>query len=109
MDRHEGHAGVDFGSPLDTPVVAPGAGTVALAEDLFFAGNTVIIDHGLGIYSMLAHLSTCAVAPGERIHVGSVGATGRVTGCHLHWSVRLNAARVDPLSLLAAVKIGSAK
>lgn len=107
------HAGVDFGSGLGTPVVAPGAGVVALAEDLYFTGNTVIVDHGLGLYSILAHLSAYVVAAGDRIEsgqaVGSVGATGRVTGPHLHWSVRLNAARVDPLSLLAAVDVVSAK
>jgi hypothetical protein len=105
------HSGIDFPSRPGTPVIAPGAGTVALAEDLFFTGNTVIIDHGLGLYSMLAHLSALTVTAGDRIQggqvVGFVGATGRATGPHLHWGMRLNAARVDPLSLLAIAGTGS--
>jgi len=99
------HSGVDFGSKAGTPVVAPAGGVVTLAEPLFFTGSTVVIDHGLGLYSLLAHLSTFAVKEGERVRrgqvVGFAGATGRVTGPHLHWSVRLNGARVDPLSLIA--------
>jgi hypothetical protein len=99
------HSGVDFGSDAGTPVTAPAAGMVMLAESLFFTGNTVVIDHGLGLYSLLAHLSEFAIEQGERVQrgqvVGLVGATGRVTGPHLHWSVRLNGARVDPLSLIA--------
>jgi murein DD-endopeptidase MepM/ murein hydrolase activator NlpD len=98
------HGGVDFGSPTGTPVAAPAAGIVALAADLFFTGQTVILDHGRGLYSVLAHLSSIAVAEGEAVErgaiVGAVGATGRVTGPHLHWGVRLNGARVDPLSLI---------
>lgn len=99
------HSGVDFGSAVGSPVVTPATGVVALAAPLFFTGNTVVIDHGLGLYSLLAHLSKFAVKEGERVRrgqvVGAVGATGRVTGPHLHWSVRLNGARVDPLSLIA--------
>lgn len=98
------HAGVDFGSPTGAPVAAPAAAVVALADDLFFTGRTVILDHGRGLFSVLAHLSTIAVAEGDRIErghvVGKVGATGRVTGPHLHWGTRLNGARVDALSLL---------
>jgi murein DD-endopeptidase MepM/ murein hydrolase activator NlpD len=102
------HAGVDFRSPTGAPVAAPAAGIVALAEPLYFTGNTVVIDHGLGVYSVLAHLSKIAVAAGEAVQqkqiVGNVGATGRVTGPHLHWSVRLAGARVDPLSLIVATE-----
>lgn len=102
------HAGVDFRSRAGTPVAAPGAGSVAVAEPLFFTGNTVVIDHGHGIYSLLAHLSGFAVEAGDRVRrgqiVGLVGATGRVTGPHLHWAVRVNGARVDPLSLIAVTK-----
>lgn len=105
------HSGVDFGSKAGTPVVAPGTGVVTLAEPLFFTGNTVVIDHGLGLYSLLAHLSKFAVKEGGRVRrgqvVGFVGATGRVTGPHLHWSVRLNGARVDPLSLIAVTNKSS--
>ncbi len=86
---------------------APNAGTVVLAGDLYFSGNCVILDHGLGLYSFFAHLSRITVAEGDRVAagdlVGHVGATGRVTGPHLHWTVRLNTARVDPLSLIAVL------
>lgn len=99
------HAGGDFLSPAGTPVKAPNAGRIVLAQDLYFSGNTVIIDHGLGLFSMLAHLSVVDVRTGDRVRsgatVGKVGATGRVTGPHLHWAVRASGARVDPLSLLA--------
>jgi murein DD-endopeptidase MepM/ murein hydrolase activator NlpD len=75
-----------------------------LADDLYFTGNTLVLDHGLGLYSVLAHLSKMNVADGDRVNlgdiVGAVGATGRVTGPHLHWGARLNGARVDPLSLV---------
>ena len=76
-----------------------------LTGDLYFSGNVVIIDHGLGLYSYFAHLSAIDVAEGDAVTpgqvVGRVGSTGRVTGPHLHWTVRLNEARVDPLSLLS--------
>lgn len=102
------HSGVDFRSKAGTPVAAPATGVVTAAESLFFTGNTVVIDHGLGLYSLLAHLSKFAVQTGDRVRrgqiIGFVGATGRVTGPHLHWSVRLNGARVDPLSLMVATK-----
>lgn len=99
------HTGADFLSGTGTPIKAPSAGHVRLAEDLYFSGNTVIVDHGLGLYSMFAHLSAFKVREGDIVNegdvVGLVGATGRVTGPHLHWSLRANGARVDPLSLLA--------
>jgi murein DD-endopeptidase MepM/ murein hydrolase activator NlpD len=99
------HSGADFPSPAGEAVKAPGGGRVVLAEELYYSGNTVIIDHGLGLYSLLAHLSAIAVRKDDTVTpgdvVGKAGATGRVTGPHLHWSVRLGGARVDPLSLLA--------
>jgi murein DD-endopeptidase MepM/ murein hydrolase activator NlpD len=99
------HGGADFLSPNGTPVHAPNAGRVAVARNLYFSGNTIVIDHGVGLFSMLAHLSAMEVGEGERVEagqvVGLVGATGRVTGPHLHWAVRAAGARVDPLSLLA--------
>jgi murein DD-endopeptidase MepM/ murein hydrolase activator NlpD len=101
------HGGADFLSPAGTPVHAPNAGRVAVARDLYFSGNTVVIDHGAGVYSMLAHLSAIDVEEGHDVTagqvVGRVGATGRVTGPHLHWAVRASGARVDPLSLLAVL------
>jgi murein DD-endopeptidase MepM/ murein hydrolase activator NlpD len=98
------HNGGDFMSPAGTPIEAPNGGRVALAHDLYFSGNTVIIDHGLGMFSTLAHMSEIDVREGDVVSagqvVGRVGATGRVTGPHLHWAVRVGGARVDPLSVL---------
>jgi murein DD-endopeptidase MepM/ murein hydrolase activator NlpD len=103
--RRGAHGGADFPSPAGTPVKAPNAGRIVLVRNLYFSGNTVIVDHGLGLFSYFAHLSDMTVAEGELVEagatVGHVGATGRVTGPHLHWMVRAGAARVDPLSLLA--------
>ena len=98
------HNGVDFAIGPGAPVRAPAGGRVVLAEALYFTGNTVIVDHGQGLYSLLAHLERTAVREGDSLDrgdvVGSVGATGRATGPHLHWSVRLQGARVDPLALV---------
>ena len=99
------HSGTDFRAARGVPVKAPNAAAVALTGDLYFSGKVVILDHGWGLYSYFAHLSSVDVAEGDRVArgqvVGRVGATGRVTGPHLHWTVRLNDARVDPLSLMA--------
>jgi murein DD-endopeptidase MepM/ murein hydrolase activator NlpD len=101
------HGGADFLSPAGTPIRAPNAGRIVIARSLYYSGNTVVIDHGLGIFSMLAHLSRIDVQEGDAVTVGQrvglVGATGRVTGAHLHWAVRAGEARVDPLSLLAVL------
>jgi murein DD-endopeptidase MepM/ murein hydrolase activator NlpD len=101
------HGGADFLSAAGTPVRAPNAGRVAAARDMFFTGNTVIIDHGMGVVSLLAHLSAMDVGEGQVITagevVGRVGATGRVTGPHLHWGVTIAGARVDPLSVLVLI------
>jgi murein DD-endopeptidase MepM/ murein hydrolase activator NlpD len=99
------HGGADFLSPAGTPVKAPNAGKVVLVRNLYYSGNTVIIDHGLDLLSYFAHLSETTVAEGDMVTagtvVGKVGATGRVTGPHLHWTLRVGGARVDPLALLA--------
>ena len=101
------HTGTDFRAAKNTPVKAPNSGVVVLSSELYFSGNTVILNHGWGLYSYLAHLSRTAVKEGESVAIGDivgyVGATGRVTGPHLHWTVRLNEARVDPLSLITAL------
>lgn len=101
------HAGADFLSPSGTPIKAPNAGRIRLAEDQYFSGNTVILDHGLGLFSVFAHLSAFQVHEGDVVQpgdvLGLVGATGRVTGPHLHWAIRVAGARVDPLSLLAVL------
>jgi hypothetical protein len=99
------HRGTDFAGSTGTPVRAPGAGRVVLAANLYYSGNTVVVDHGLGVFSLLAHLSRVDALEGDLVAegtvVGAVGATGRVTGPHLHWSVRIGPASVDPLSLIA--------
>ncbi len=101
------HGGADFPSPEGTPIRAPNAGRVVLAGDLYYTGQTVVIDHGLGLVSLFAHLSAIDVVEGEALApgqvVGRVGSTGRVTGAHLPWTVRANGARIDPLSLLAVM------
>jgi len=101
------HSGADFSSPAGTAIHAPNSGRVVIAKDLYFSGNTIVIDHGLGLFSLFAHLQTMDVQVGAAVSsgdvLGKVGATGRVTGPHLHWAVRLNGARVDPLSLLAVL------
>ena len=106
--RRSPHAGVDFTSEPGTPIRASNHGSVALAASLYFTGNTVIIDHGARLFSVFAHLSALHVKASDVVTpdtiVGLVGATGRVTGPHLHWSVRLNGARVDPLSLIAVTQ-----
>ena len=101
------HGGADFLSPPGRPVKAPNAGRIVIAGARYFSGNTVVIDHGQGLFSLLAHLTEIDVKVGDTVSagdvVGTVGATGRVTGPHLHWAVRLNGARVDPLSVLFAL------
>ena len=101
------HGGTDFLSPTGRPIKAPNAGRVVLAGQLYFTGGTVVIDHGLGVFSLFAHLSAVGVSEGDVVKtgdvVGEVGATGRVTGPHLHWTARVGGARVDPLSLLAVM------
>jgi murein DD-endopeptidase MepM/ murein hydrolase activator NlpD len=101
------HAGTDFLSGTGTPIHAPAGGRIVAARDLFFSGNTIVIDHGGGVFSMLAHLSRIDVHEGQNVGkadiVGLVGATGRVTGPHLHWALRIGTARIDPLSALAVL------
>jgi murein DD-endopeptidase MepM/ murein hydrolase activator NlpD len=99
------HSGVDFPAPAGTPVYAPQRGRVVLAEPLYFSGNTVVLDHGLGLYTLYAHFESISVQPGDLVDTGAllgkVGATGRVTGPHLHWGATVNRARTDPLQLLS--------
>jgi murein DD-endopeptidase MepM/ murein hydrolase activator NlpD len=98
------HAGLDFASPAGAVIRAPAAGRVALVAPLYFTGNTVVLDHGYGVHSILAHLQRTSVRAGQVVaqgaRLGTVGATGRATAPHLHWSVRLGSARVDPASVL---------
>lgn len=98
------HSGADLRAATGTPIHAANRGRVVLADELFFSGNAVFLDHGLGVYSVYLHLSEILVEPGRMLEkgerLGLAGATGRVTGPHLHWGVRVLDARVDPFSLL---------
>jgi murein DD-endopeptidase MepM/ murein hydrolase activator NlpD len=98
------HTGIDFPAPAGTPVLAVADGRVVLAANHFFSGNSVFIDHGGGLISMYFHLSAIAVKEGEEVRrgerLGAVGATGRVTGPHLHFGLRWHGARIDPQLLL---------
>ncbi len=94
------HSGMDIAANEGVPVASPARGTVIELGDFFFSGNLIYIDHGQGMISMFAHLSEIDVEMGQQIKkgqiIGKVGATGRVTGPHLHWSLGLNGAWVDP-------------
>lgn len=102
------HTGADFPAPTGTPVHATQSGRVVLAEELYFSGNTVIVDHGLGVYSLYGHLSATDVGVGDDVKAGTilgkVGATGRVTGPHLHWGITVNKARVNPVRLVGLLQ-----
>jgi murein DD-endopeptidase MepM/ murein hydrolase activator NlpD len=100
------HSGEDYRATTGTPVLAAAPGVVALAEEHFFGGNSVFIDHGDGLFTMYLHLSEILVKPGQEVRagdrVGLAGATGRASGPHLHFGVRWRGARIDPAVLLAS-------
>jgi murein DD-endopeptidase MepM/ murein hydrolase activator NlpD len=98
------HKGMDFRARMGTPVRASNSGVVVLARPLYYEGNCVIIDHGLGLFTLSMHLSRIQVHEGQRVATGELlglsGATGRVTGPHLHWAVRWEGAYLDPAKVL---------
>lgn len=98
------HSGEDISAPMGADVVATNDGVVRSVVDHFFSGKGVFLDHGFGLHSMYFHLSETLVEKGQSVRrgqvIGKVGASGRATGPHLHWGIRLNGARVDPYSLV---------
>ena len=102
------HTGEDISAPRGSAVISINQGTVCLVADQFFSGKSVVVDHGLGLYSMYFHLSEVSVRVGDHVAtgqvIGAVGSTGRASGPHLHWGVRLNGTRIDPLSLNGALQ-----
>ena len=100
------HYGVDVGAPTGTLVVAPAAGVITLSDDLYYSGNTVILDHGMGVYSTFLHLDASDVKVGDVLKqgdpIGKIGATGRATGPHLDWRLNLGKMRLDPALLVPA-------
>ncbi|MBI2962533.1 MAG: peptidoglycan DD-metalloendopeptidase family protein [Deltaproteobacteria bacterium] len=98
------HAGIDFRAPRGAAVRAANRGRVALADDLFFTGKTVVVDHGCGLFTLYVHLSRLATRAGALVdkgqEIGKVGSTGRATGPHLHFAARVGEARIDPAGLL---------
>jgi murein DD-endopeptidase MepM/ murein hydrolase activator NlpD len=100
------HMGTDLSGATGTPVRAPNRGVIALTGDFYYAGRVVYLDHGSGLVTVYMHLSEIAVAEGDTVETGQllgrVGATGRVTGPHLHWTARYGSVSFDPLTLFAA-------
>ena len=99
------HKGIDIAAPKGTKIYAPSTGRITLIEeDMFFTGKTVIVDHGMGLISIFAHLNSIYIRPGQFVEkgmeIGEVGMSGRATGPHLHWGVYLENISVDPMALL---------
>lgn len=104
-EKRAPHGGLDMPAKTGTPIHASQRGRVMLAENLYYAGNAVLIDHGLGVYTFYCHMSAIKVSVGDMVNAGAliglVGATGRVTGPHLHWGLTINGARLNPLQIVS--------
>ena len=98
------HYGVDVGAPTGTPVFAPVDGVVTLADDLYYSGNTLILDHGMRVFSTFLHLNSMTVNVGDMVkkgeQIGTIGETGRATGPHLDWRINLGKMRLDPQTIV---------
>ncbi len=97
------HSGTDLKAAVGTPIHAANSGRVVMADDFYFSGKFIIIDHGRRVYSFYAHLSEFKVRPGDMVSKGDIialsGDTGRISGPHLHWTIKINSVNVDPMSL----------
>lgn len=104
------HYGVDVGGPIGTRVIAPASGIVTMADDLYYSGNTLIVDHGMGVFSTFLHLDSITVRVGDTIEkgqqIGTIGETGRATGPHLDWRINLGNKRLDPQLLVSGLPNG---
>jgi len=102
------HSGIDIAAPKGTPINAPASGKVILTGDFFFNGNSAFIDHGQGLITMYCHMDSIKVKEGQLLkqgeQIGTIGMTGRVTGPHLHWSISMNNARIDPNLIVPALR-----
>ena len=103
------HSGLDFRAAVGTPIYAANAGIVKMGQDLFYSGNIIIIDHGMGLFTNYAHLSRMDVTPGQFVargeQIGLAGATGRVNGPHLHWGAKVNGSTVNPMDLIERLTV----
>ena len=101
------HTGVDYAAPTGTPISAPAPGTVVVTHDMYFNGNTVVIDHGSGFVSVMCHLDEIEVKKDSQLKrgdvIGTVGSTGRSTGPHLHWTISLQGTKIDPEMFMEVV------
>lgn len=109
--KHNVHFGTDLRAPTGTPIITPITGMVAVARHLFYTGNTVILDHGFGFFTIYGHLSKLEVKEGEVAKKGQVmglsGMTGRASGPHLHWGVNLHGIKIDPMTLSQVLAVSS--